>query len=96
MALSALSWLFLLLTALATSRLIGSLGADMLALRLLNGLIVLPWLIALLTVVSVALLAPVWRGRYWQLRGRVYYSLLAGAALAFTWFLAFWKLLGSA
>lgn len=95
-AVVGLSWLFLVLTAVATTRLIASLGADLISLRLLNGLIWLPWLIAILTAVSVLLLVPVWRERYWQLVERIYHTLLVMAGVAFIWFLVFWNLLGSA
>ena len=95
-AVAGLSWLFLVLPAVATARLITSLGADLISLRLLNGLSLLPWLIAVLTALSAALLVPVWRGRYWQLLARVYRTLLVMAGVAFTWLLVFWNLLGSA
>jgi hypothetical protein len=53
----------------------------------------MPPLIVLLTFLGVAFLVPVWKRHYWRPRGRIYYTLLVLAAIAFTWFLAFWKLL---
>jgi len=35
-----------------------------------------------------------WSERWWSLTGRLYYSLLTVAALAFVWFLANWNALG--
>ena len=93
---AGLSWFFLLATGMATNRLMASLGADTIALRMMGGLMVLPPLIALLTAVSVAFLVPVWRKQYWRHSGRIYYTLLVGANMAFIWFLSFWNLLGSA
>jgi hypothetical protein len=35
----------------------------------------------------------VWKNKYWTVVGRVHYSLVVLAALAFTWFLSYWGLL---
>lgn len=87
------SWLFLVLTGVATVRLIGSLGADSGALGVLSGLALVPPVIALLGIAGAVLLVPVWRQRYWRPAGRVHYTLLVVACVAFVWFLAFWRLL---
>src|SRR5262249_39956072 len=49
---------------------------------------------ALLTVGVVACAVLVWRERVWMWWARVFYTLVALAALAFIWELAFWNLLG--
>ena len=49
------------------------------------------------SVMSIALLVctvMAWRDRYWSLIGRVHYSLVTAAALAFVWLTNYWKLLG--
>ncbi len=35
-----------------------------------------------------------WKDRYWSVWGRIHYSVLAVAALAFVWWLNYWNLLG--
>jgi CubicO group peptidase (beta-lactamase class C family) len=61
------------------------------------------WFIALLviplltTVLSIALLVCTvlaWSNRYWSLVGRLHYSLVTLAALAFVWLTNYWNLLG--
>ncbi|MGZ3598357.1 MAG: hypothetical protein ACXWQR_09410 [Ktedonobacterales bacterium] len=49
---------------------------------------------AALTVGVVILAIPVWCGRFWSTGRRIHYSLVALAALALTWQLAYWNLLG--
>lgn len=62
--------------------------------RLVIALLILPLAATALTagVVGYAVLA--WKHRYWGLAGRVHYSLVALAAVAFIWFLNHWNLLG--
>jgi hypothetical protein len=61
---------------------------------LLTALFALALVSVVLTVGVVVLAIPVWWGRFWSLRRRVHYSLVALAALALTWQLAYWNLLG--
>src|SRR5262249_33798537 len=49
---------------------------------------------ALLTLGVVRCAVLVWRDRVWTLWGRLFYTLVAVAALAFVWELAYWNLLG--
>lgn len=35
-----------------------------------------------------------WKNRYWSLGGRIHYTMLAVAALANSWFLYYWNLIG--
>lgn len=62
-----------------------------------------PWLLALLVIpIITSVLASVlvistllaWKDRYWSLIGRLHYSLVTLAALAFIWFANYWNLLG--
>jgi CubicO group peptidase (beta-lactamase class C family) len=45
-----------------------------------------------LTITIFAVLA--WKNLYWGLGGRIHYTLLAAAALANSWFLYYWNLIG--
>lgn len=62
-----------------------------------------PWLVALLlipiltSILAIILLlsaVPAWKNRYWSLVGRLHYSLVTLAALAFVWLANYWNLLG--
>ncbi len=55
---------------------------------------VLPLLAAALAVVVSLLAFAAWKNRYWSLAGRLHYSLVAVAGLAFAWSLHYWDLLG--
>jgi len=61
---------------------------------LLNALFALALISAILTGCVVILAIPVWWGRFCSVGRRVHYSLVALAALALTWQLAYWNLLG--
>jgi CubicO group peptidase (beta-lactamase class C family) len=61
---------------------------------LLNALFALALVSVVLTVGVVILAIPVWWERFWSVGRRVHYSLVALAALALTWQLAYWNLLG--
>jgi CubicO group peptidase (beta-lactamase class C family) len=60
---------------------------------LLRAVEVLPLPIVVLAAGALALAVPVWMRRYWGLAGRVHYTLVALAGLAFVWFLYYWNLL---
>ena len=60
----------------------------------LNLVLALPVLMLLPTVGAMLLAVPVWKNRWWSLGGRIHYSLVALAAVAYLWFLNFWNLLG--
>jgi CubicO group peptidase (beta-lactamase class C family) len=47
-----------------------------------------------LTIGVVACVGLAWQRRYWSVLGRLHYTLLALGALAFSWFLNYWNLLG--
>lgn len=56
-------------------------------------LMTLPLLVAVAGAVVVFFAVLAWWKGYWQLRGRIYYTLFTSGALAFLWFLYFWNLL---
>ena len=57
-------------------------------------LLVLPILTTFLSITLLFLAILAWRDRYWSLEGRVHYSLVTLAALAFVWLANYWNLLG--
>jgi hypothetical protein len=61
---------------------------------LLTTLFVLALVSAVLAVGSVVGAILAWWGRFWSAGWRVHYTLVALAALAFTWELVYWNLLG--
>ena len=50
--------------------------------------------LAVLTIGAVVFTVLAWKNQYWQIAGRVYYTLVTLAAVAFVWFLNYWNLLG--
>jgi len=56
--------------------------------------LVLGILSAVLTVGALVYTVLAWKNRYWGLLGRLYYTLVTVAAVAFVWFLNYWNLLG--
>jgi len=54
----------------------------------------LPPLAVVLTLTLLGFTVLAWKGRYGSLSGRLHYSLVTSAALAFLWFLNYWDLLG--
>jgi CubicO group peptidase (beta-lactamase class C family) len=54
----------------------------------------LPVLAAVLTVGALATTVLAWKDVFWGLAGRVHYTLVMVAAVAFVWFLNYWNLLG--
>jgi CubicO group peptidase (beta-lactamase class C family) len=57
-------------------------------------LLVLPILSALLTICALFFTYVAWKNKYWTVCGRLHYTLVVLASLAFLWFLAYWNLLG--
>ena len=57
-------------------------------------LLVLPVLAAVLTVGALVFTVLAWKDGYWGIVGRVHYTLVTIAALAFLWSLNFLNLLG--
>ena len=49
---------------------------------------------AVLSLGLLVYILPVWRLRYWGLPTRIHYTAVTVAAVAFVWFLNYWKLLG--
>jgi hypothetical protein len=49
---------------------------------------------AVLTLAALVYAVVAWKDGYWSPGGRVYYTLVVVAAMAFVWFLDFWNLLG--
>jgi CubicO group peptidase (beta-lactamase class C family) len=60
----------------------------------LTALLVLPVLAAVLTVGALVFTVLAWKDGYWGVAGRVHYTLMTVAALAFIWSLNFLNLLG--
>jgi hypothetical protein len=54
----------------------------------------LPVLSTALTVAALVYTVLAWKDRFWGLAGRVHYTLVTLAAVAFVWFLNYWNLLG--
>jgi CubicO group peptidase (beta-lactamase class C family) len=51
-------------------------------------------LAAMLTLGALIYSVLAWKNRYWNFGGRVYYTLVTIAAIAFVWFLNYWNWLG--
>ncbi len=49
---------------------------------------------ALLTAGALVYVVLAWKYSFWGIAGRVHYTLVTAAALAFVWFLNYWNLLG--
>jgi len=67
------------------------LSGDFSPLRLL---LIVPLVATALTAAVVPFTVLAWRRHMWSLLGRIHYMILALAAVAFTWFVAEWNLLG--
>ena len=57
-------------------------------------LLVIPLLTAVLIIGLLVFTVWAWKENYWSNFGRVHYTLITLAALAFTWFINYWNLLG--
>jgi hypothetical protein len=62
--------------------------------RATAGLLVIPIVMSVLSAAMILLGVLVWVRRDWSLSGRVYYTLLTVASVAFIWWLNSWNLLG--
>ena len=51
-------------------------------------------LAAVLTIGALVYTVLAWKDKYWGILGRVYYTLVTLASVAFLWFLNYWNLLG--
>ena len=60
---------------------------------LLRTAMTLPVPIAVLTLGALVFAGLAWKRRYWGLAGRIHYTLVTLAALAFVWSLYYWNLL---
>lgn len=60
----------------------------------MRAVLVVPPLIAVLTVGALVLTVPAWIRGYWGMLRRTYYTLITLAAVGFVWFLYYWNLLG--
>ena len=58
----------------------------------LLGFISIP--LAVLAIGAILFTVLAWKNHYWNIAGRVYYTLVTLAAVAFVWFLNYWNLLG--
>ena len=58
------------------------------------GLLLIPIITAILSVVMFAAAVIAWIRGYWSTLGRLYYSLITLAALAFVWWANYWNLIG--
>ncbi len=63
---------------------------------LLQGLLGSTWLIVALVVGLLLCTIVAWRNHYWRLSGRLHYTSVLLAGVAFAWFLQHWNLLGVA
>jgi len=61
---------------------------------LLPFVLVLPLVAAILTIAALDFTVLAWKNRFWGVAGRVHYTLVTVAALAFIWWLNYWNLLG--
>jgi hypothetical protein len=60
---------------------------------LLKGLVAVTPFCAILTGIVLLGCLLAWKNRYWRVTGRVHYTLVALAGVAFTWFLYYWNVL---
>jgi uncharacterized integral membrane protein len=57
-------------------------------------LLVIPVIAAILTLFVIPLTVLAWLKKYWTLQGRIHYTLVTAALVAFIWWLNFYNLLG--
>jgi hypothetical protein len=76
------------MSAIASMSLIYSTPAYLIALAMVA------IIAAMMAVVAVAFAASAWRKGYWSIAGRLHYTLVVAAGLAFIWWLQNWNLLG--
>ena len=58
------------------------------------GLLGIPILTSVLSAILLILMIVVWQKNYWSWQGRLHYTLVTVAAIAFIFLLAYWNLLG--
>jgi hypothetical protein len=51
-------------------------------------------IVVLLAVVMVIFTVLAWTRHFWNLTGRIHYTLVTLSALGFVWFMYFWNILG--
>ena len=61
---------------------------------LFYSVLTLPIILAVLALIITTYAIIAWKKSYWGLGGRIHYTLLAAAALANSWFLYYWNLIG--
>ncbi len=61
---------------------------------LFYSVLTLPLILVMLTLMITTFAVSAWKKSYWGLGGRIQYTLLAAAALANSWFLYYWNLIG--
>jgi hypothetical protein len=96
---AVLYWLFFLLVPYLVAIVLGEQGLAALANSLSIAPPIVAWLtlplIAIpLTIVGVILTVLAWSRRYWTPFGRIHYTVVVGAALAFIIWLSYWNLIG--
>jgi CubicO group peptidase (beta-lactamase class C family) len=62
---------------------------------LFYSVLTLPIVLAVLSITISIYAVLAWKNSYWGLGGRIHYTLLAAAALANSWFLYYWNLIGN-
>jgi CubicO group peptidase (beta-lactamase class C family) len=62
--------------------------------HLFKVILVFPLLSTVLTIGVLIFTFLAWKNKYWSVCGRLHYTLVALASLAFLWFLDYWNLLG--
>ena len=60
----------------------------------IKALLWIPIVTTILTALALWFAVRAWKRRMWSVWGRLHYSLIAAAALAFVWFFVYWNLLG--
>jgi hypothetical protein len=76
------------LSAIAPTQLIYSIPSQ------LNVLLAISIIATIIALGSAAFIALAWKDGYWSIAGRLHYSLVVIALLAFAWWLNNWNLLG--
>ena len=94
-----LYWLTFLFYPYLVSLILGPAGTEALLSSLtipppIVAWLTLPLIAISLTVVGVILTVLAWQRRYWTTFGRIHYTVVVGAALAFIIWLSYWNLIG--
>jgi cellobiose-specific phosphotransferase system component IIC len=59
----------------------------------MEAIMYVPWILAVLLIGVLLGAVFAWLRKYWTLTGRIFYTVLALAAIAHIWFLSYWNLL---